>query len=61
MIIEENNYLPIYETTIPVYDAMNQKGIKVQIKAHKSPILKMCLNYEGHLGKILFIFILRIS
>ena len=66
MIIGEKNYLPIFKKKqwiyyIPVYDAMKQKWIKVQIKAHKSPILKMGLNYEGHLGKILFILILRIS
>ena len=48
---EKNNWF-CYSTykdegMVNVYDAMNQKGIKVQIKAHKSPILKMSLNYEG--------------
>ena len=48
---EKNNWF-CYSTykdegMVNVYDAMNQKGIKVQIKAHKSPILKMTLNYEG--------------
>ena len=37
------------EGMVNVYDAMNQKGIKVQIKAHKIPILKMSLNNGGHL------------
>ena len=35
------------EGMINVYDALESKGITVQIKAHKSPVLKMCLNYEG--------------
>ena len=35
------------EGMVNVYDAMDQKGIKVQIKAHKSQIFKMSLNYEG--------------
>jgi WD40 repeat protein len=48
---EKNNWF-CYSTSkdegmVNVYDAMDQKGVKVQIKAHKSPILKMCLNYEG--------------
>ena len=49
------------ERMVKVYDAINQKGIKVQIKAHKIPILKMSLNNGGHLGKILIILIIRIS
>ena len=48
---EKNNWF-CYSTSkdegmINVYDAFDPKGIKVQIKAHKSPVLKMCLNYEG--------------
>ena len=48
---EKNNWF-CYSTSkdegmINVYDALDPKGIKVQIKAHKSPVLKMCLNYEG--------------
>lgn len=48
---EKNNWF-CYSTSkdegmVNVYDAMSHKGVKVQIKAHKSPILKMCLNYDG--------------
>jgi WD40 repeat protein len=48
---EKNNWF-CYSTSkdegmVNVYDAMDQKGVKVQIKAHKSPVFKMCLNYEG--------------
>ena len=48
---DKNNYF-CYSTSkdegmVNVYDALDYKGVKVQIKAHKSPILKMCLNYEG--------------
>ena len=32
---------------VNVYDALYPASIKTQIKAHKSPILKMCLNNEG--------------
>ena len=48
---EKNNYF-CYSTSkdegmVNVYDAKESQGVKVQIKAHKSPVLKMCLNYEG--------------
>lgn len=32
---------------VKVYDALYPQYLKVQIKAHKSPILKMCLNNDG--------------
>ena len=35
------------EGVVNVYDTLYSKQIKTQIKAHKSPILKMCLNNEG--------------
>ena len=35
------------EGVVKVYDTLYPTSVKTQIKAHKSPILKMCLNYEG--------------
>ncbi len=35
------------EGVVKVYDTLYPTAVKTQIKAHKSPILKMCLNYEG--------------
>ena len=35
------------EGEVQVYDTIYPKSIKVRIKAHKSPILRMCLNNEG--------------
>ena len=35
------------EGVVNVYDTLYPTSVKSQIKAHKSPILKMCLNYEG--------------
>ena len=35
------------EGVVNIYDALYPTAIKTQIKAHKSPILKMCLNNEG--------------
>ena len=32
---------------VKVYDTLYPTSLKVQIKAHKSPILKMCLNNDG--------------
>ena len=48
---EKNNWLCFStskdEGVINVYDTLYPTSIKTQIKAHKSPILKMCLNNEG--------------
>ena len=35
------------EGVVKVYDTLYPTSVKTQIKAHKSPILKMCLNNEG--------------
>ena len=35
------------EGVVKVYDTLDPTSVKTQIKAHKSPILKMYLNYEG--------------
>jgi len=35
------------EGVVNVYDTLYPTSVKTLIKAHKSPILKMCLNYEG--------------
>ena len=35
------------EGVVKVYDTLYPTSVKSQIKAHKSPILKMCLNFEG--------------
>ena len=35
------------EGMVKVYDTLYPTSMKTQIKAHKSPILKMSLNYEG--------------
>ena len=35
------------EGIINLYDTLHPTSVKTQIKAHKSPILKMCLNNEG--------------
>ena len=35
------------EGIVKVYDTLYPTSVKTQIKAHKSPILKMCLNNEG--------------
>ena len=46
------------EAMVNVYETMNQKGIKVQIKAHKIPILKMSLNNVYYFFYFIFIFYL---
>ena len=36
------------EGVVKVYDTLYPTSVKSQIKAYKSHILKMCLNYEGN-------------